>query len=188
MRKTFVIALFCFIATQGFAETSPADGDRSPSREPAEDRPVSLGSKRAIKTAYFGFGPALMSNANVSGVGVYFSAAYAFEVDAIVIRIRGDVGGRRGAILGDIGLGATYFLIDAEKAPFIGLDFGYGVARIKTAPEETVHGFVLAALTGVQFLRSASINLELALRLAVMLEPSSIGHPVMGGLRMGLYF
>lgn len=145
----------------------------------------------ARNAKYFALGPSVFGNLGTPSLAVYLAGAYAFDVNDIMIRIRAEGAFGGGSIFADFGLGASFFLSQRDVAPFIGLDFGYGFARMATTGTifgESVTGFVLAPLVGVQLLRTSAVNLELALRAAFLLNKNSAGNPMLFTLRVGLYF
>ncbi|MCB0406017.1 MAG: hypothetical protein KDD51_14640 [Bdellovibrionales bacterium] len=144
----------------------------------------------ARQVRYFALGPAGFGNLSANSVGVYVAGAYAFDVNQAIIRIRGEGAFGGGALFADFGLGASYFFSLEDTAPFVGLDFGYGVSRVNngTLFGDTVTGFVLAPIIGVQFMRTSSVNLEVAGRAAFLLSRNSIGNPMLFVIRVGLYF
>lgn len=147
--------------------------------------------KPARRGSFFAFGPAALSNLNATGVGFYLSGAYAWDVNHTMIRLRADVALNGGALFTDFGIGGSYFLSDRSVAPFIGLDVGFGVARIDQGlflTNETISGFTVAPVIGIHLLRTSAINLELAGRAAFMLKQGSLGSPVCYSARIGLYF
>ncbi len=147
--------------------------------------------KQAIKGYYFGFGPASLGNLNSSGIGYDFSGAYAWDINPVLLKIFIDWGIKENANFFNIGLGGQYFLTDRDIAPFISSDFGFGTSKTQADSlfkGETAGGFCLGVGGGVQFLRTASVHIELGARLAILLSKNAIGNPTLLGLKLGFYF
>lgn len=144
----------------------------------------------ARQIRYFALGPAGFGNLSASSVGVYIAGAYAFDLNEAIIRIRAEGAFGGGALFADFGLGASYFFSLRDTAPFVGLDFGYGISRMSNSSVlgEIANGFVLAPIVGVQLMRTSSVNLEVAGRAAFLLSRNSIGNPMLFVIRVGLYF
>lgn len=145
----------------------------------------------ARRGSFLAFGPASLSNLNASGLGFYLASAYSWDVNRAMVRLRAEMAINGGALLSDFGIGGSYFLSDRSVAPFVGVDAGFGVARIDRGSvflNETVSGFTLAPLAGVHLLRTSAINLEIAGRIVFMLKSGSLGSPTSYSLRLGLYF
>ena len=147
--------------------------------------------KPALAGKYFGLGPAWLSQLNSGDMGFYFSAGYAWDVNFAMVRLSGDFVYSSGAFFSDVSLGLNYFFLDTPVSPFLGADFGVGFARVNQGGifnHETVTGFMVGATGGIQLLRATSINLELAVKVSVILNSARLGNPLMTGLRLGLYF
>ncbi len=145
----------------------------------------------ARRGSFLAFGPASLSSLNAAGLGFYLASAYAWDLNRVMVRLRAELTINGGALLSDFGLGASYFFSDRSIAPFVGMDVGFGAARIDRGSfflNEGVSGFILAPLVGVHLLRTSAINLEIAGRVAFLLKRGSLGSPVAYTLRLGLYF
>jgi hypothetical protein len=95
------------------------------------------------------------------------------------------------AFFTSLGLGANYYFTETDIAPYIGADFGGGVA--KSAADgifsgQVNGGFVVGVGAGVELLRTASVNLDVGFRAGFLLNPNTYGTPQVFTLRLGLYF
>jgi hypothetical protein len=146
--------------------------------------------KPTRKAFYVGFGGASLKALNTSGLGYSLSAAYTWDLNTLRVKIlgEGDVNGDAFFVNG--ALGANYYLGVEDVAPYLSADFGGGAAKINQGLLEgqTVGGFVLGVGTGIEFLRTASVNLDLGFRAAFMLHENQIGRPEAFTLRLGIYF
>ena len=147
--------------------------------------------KPTVSGSSFGFGPAVLSSLGTNGVGVYLRTSHSWDVNSAIIELGGDLAAREGAFFLSGNLGGKFFLSQTGVAPFIGGDFGYGLAKATSSglfDGDWENGFTLGATAGIHFLRTSSINLELALRALFMLNSNEIGNPAMYALRLSLYF
>lgn len=167
--------------------------DTPPQAEQYEEGQVRRGTERSDtrKLNYFAFGPGTTGNLNTSGMGYHFSGGYGWDAVDFLIRLKTDLTIKKGAIFLDGGIGAQYFPMAGDFSPFVGGEFGFGVARLNGGnlfTDDTIGGFVLGLNAGVQILRTSDINLEISARYAVMLKSNSIGKPHTFGARVGIYF
>jgi hypothetical protein len=146
----------------------------------------------ARKAWYVGFGGSNLNNLNVSGLGYSIGVAYAWDVNTALIKIMAEGSGLSSAFLASLGLGGDYFLTTSDIAPHVGGDFGFGAAKSQSSggffSGQTIGGFDLGLCAGVQFLRTAAVNLDLSFRAGFLLHSNSYGTPEALSLRLGLYF
>lgn len=144
----------------------------------------------ARKSIYLGFGGASLHALNTTGLGYSLGAAYSWDLNTIRVKILGEGDVNGDAFFANGAIGANYYLGVEDVAPYVSADFGGGVAKIDQGLLEgqTVGGFVLGVGTGIEFLRTASVNLDLGFRAAFLLHENQIGHPEAFTLRLGIYF
>lgn len=146
--------------------------------------------RQADKGYYLGLGPIGLWNLNSAGLGYYVTTGYAFDVDQLTMKLGGEFFGRSGA-LGLVGsIGISYMpsaLQVTDVNPFLGLDFGYGTARVNDNGS-WVAAFVLGPQAGVQLFRTANVNLELALKWGFFMSQGPMGSPSYSLFRVSLYF
>ena len=146
----------------------------------------------ARKGGFLSFGPAMFSSLNTSSnVGAGLSFGRFWDVNYFMVKLFIEGGTNTDAIFADAGLGGNYFLSNEDTAPYLGIDFGGGVAKATGGgifTGESAAGFVLGGGPGIMFLRTSTVNLDLSLRASVLLRTLSTGTPVMYSLRLGLYY
>jgi hypothetical protein len=177
--------------TRAVLKGVPVTGDERVSDVTQDEETRGMRRKPAKSGKFLAFGPTLVSNVNSTGVGFYLGFAYSWDVNQMMVRLRGDLSIRGAGMLTDFGLGASYFLGEGSVAPFVGLDVGFGVARVDRGGfllNDTVTGFTVGPLVGVHLLRTNTINIEVALRAIYMLKAGVYGNPSAYVLRVGLYF
>ncbi|MBI4925204.1 MAG: hypothetical protein HY843_04695 [Bdellovibrio sp.] len=128
---------------------------------------------------------------NSSGIGYDFTGAYAWEVNQVLLKLFADWGIKENANFLNVGLGGQYFINDLDFAPFLSGDFGFGTSKVKADnifSGETTGGFCIGVGSGIQFLRTASIHVEIGARAAFILSKNTIGYPTLLALRLGFYF
>lgn len=193
-KSLFVLILVAVFTTHlGFAESR-----RTPRQEPQQTQPAEENTApekaEAGRGYYLGLGPVGLWNLNSSGLGYYFTAGYAFDVKQVIMRLGGEFFGRAGAIGVVGGIGASYFpraLSLGDFEPFIGVDFGYGTARINQSGSilgKWVSSFVLGPSVGLQLFRNATVNLELAVKWGFFFDEGALGKPSYSLFRASLYF
>lgn len=146
--------------------------------------------KPSRKAIYLGFGGASLKALNTTGLGYSVSAAYTWDLNTLRVKILGEGDVNGDAFFASGAIGANYYLGVEDVAPYLSADFGGGAAKIEQSLLEgqTVGGFVVGVGTGIEFLRTASVNLDLGFRAAFMLHENQIGRPEAFTLRLGIYF
>lgn len=140
---------------------------------------------------YLGFGPVALGNLNATGVGIGFEGARAWDVGIASVKLFGIFALRGSSYFGQFGLGINKFLSDGEYAPYVTADLGYGFAKVDEGSVfagESTSGFVLGGGAGVQLFRSATVNVDVGLRAALLLSSTSLGQPTLLFFRVGLFF
>ncbi|NBW98119.1 hypothetical protein EBR03_00965 [bacterium] len=149
---------------------------------------------QARRGYYLGLGPVVLARLNSSGVGYFFSGGYAFNYDRTLLKLNAEVMGRSGALLLNGGIGVAYFpsqFVVKEFNPFVGLDFGFGTARIRPDSAgigEWTTGFILGPQIGAQFFRNSDVMLEVSGKWGTFLESGSLGTPSYSVIKISLYF
>lgn len=149
---------------------------------------------QARRGYYLGLGPVVLARLNSSGVGYFFSGGYAFNYDQTLLKLNAEVMGRSGALVLNGGIGVAYFpkqLVVKEFNPFVGLDFGFGTARVR--PDSAglgnwTTGFILGPQIGAQFFRNSDVMLEVAAKWGTFLESGILGTPSYSLVKISLYF
>jgi hypothetical protein len=146
--------------------------------------------KPVRKEWYVGLGGSEFGNLNSTGVGYSFGLAYGWDVNTALIKIMGEGDFNGSAFFTSVGIGGEYFLTTDDFAPYIGADFGVGLAKVDQSflSGQTVGGFVVGVGPGVELLRTSSINLDLNFRAGFLLHENNLGDPRVLALRLGLYF
>lgn len=146
----------------------------------------------ARKAWYLGIGGATFSNLNVDGIGYSLGVAYNWDLNSALIKIMAEGAGLDSAFVASAGIGGQYFLLKSDIAPYIGGDFGFGAAKAEGGEGffsgSTIGGFDVGAEAGIQFLRTASVNLDLGFRAGFLLHSNSYGSPAVYSLKLGIYF
>jgi hypothetical protein len=140
---------------------------------------------------YLGFGGSSFNRLNSSGFGYSFAAAFGWDTDQALIKILTEADFNGSAFFLNAGLGGNYFFNMRNIAPYLTADFGGGLAKLDAGgilSGQTIGGFVLAAGAGIQFLRTAEVNLDIGFRAAFMLNRNALGAPQVFTLRLGLFF
>jgi len=145
-----------------------------------EESKQSMNRRSARNGTFVGVGPAWMRNVVSSSVGLWVSGGYAFDVNPVMVRLGAEFVNQGGAFFVDGGIGASYFFSDRDTTPFISADLGYGLETVTP-----IGGFTGGLGAGVQFLRTSTLNIEIAIRYAVMFQST---FPGFFGVRVALYF
>lgn len=98
--------------------------------------------------------------------------------------------GSEGARFFDIGAGANYYLqqANAETAPYVTADFGYGFAD--DVNDRSAEGFSFGTGFGIQFFRTSETTMDVLLRYAVVLDDveGTSSNPSILGARLAVNF
>ena len=138
-----------------------------------------------------GLGGSKFSNLNSSGVGYSLGLAKGWDLNTAVIKLlaEGDFSGAAFFINGALNI--NYLFSTTDLAPYLGADFGLGVAKIDGGgvfSGQTRFGFVFGLDTGLIILRTAATNVDLGFRAAYLVNSNVIGTPGAYSLRLGLNF
>mgnify|MGYP001592481794 CR=1 FL=1 len=140
---------------------------------------------------YFGFGPAFLSGLNIGGTGVGIEGARLWPVTSAEIRLALDFSIKGSAYMAGAGIGANYFVLKDDISPYIGGEFGFGLAKADGdvgITGETNGGFTFAFGVGVQFFRRSSVHLDLGLKGRFLLRSATHGTPQVYVLHAGIVF
>jgi hypothetical protein len=140
---------------------------------------------------YLAFGGSMFSDLNSSGIGYSFAAARAWDINVLLIQLytQFDVNGAAWMFSG--GIGAKYFLLNTDFAPYLTADFGAGAAKIDgggVLEGQSVGGFSAGWGAGFELLRTTAINLDVGFRAGYILHANQLGIPQSYALRLGIYF
>jgi hypothetical protein len=138
-----------------------------------------------------GLGPVILSNLNVDGVGFNVHAGMFWDLDVAAINILADLNIRNDAILSSLAIGGKWFMIDAVVTPYLGADFGVGVSRMGNTAflsDSYNGGFAVAGSTGVHLFRTSSVNLEIGVRVQLLINETSQGFPFASSARLTLHW
>jgi hypothetical protein len=140
---------------------------------------------------YVSFGGSVFSNLNSDGLGYSFGIGHGWDVNTAMIKIivTGDF--NQDAWMLSTGLGGNYFFSMRDIAPYVTGDFGAAAAKIDGGgllSGQTIGGFSLGAGAGIQFLRTAAVNLDLGFRANFLLRENQLGIPQSYSLRLGIFF
>jgi hypothetical protein len=163
------------------------------------DQEVSQGTNRtdAIKQWEFGFGPAKLHHVNASENAVAWRIGYNWTIRPnFDLKLIWDIASSRGndsSGFNGISIGGNYFFSEADMAPFVTMDFGYGGAQADDPtlvhPDNSdASGFIIGAGGGMKFFRTSKVNLGLSLRLSHMLSKTFDGNPNSLGLLVSIFF
>lgn len=141
---------------------------------------------------YVGIGGAEFNNLNVNGIGYSFGLAHAWDFNQGLFKILGEFSGLDSAFVGSVGLGGEYFLLNSDLAPYLSGDFGFGGAKAEGGAGffsgTSYGGFDVGVGTGVEIMRTAATNLDIAFRAGFLLKNNGYGTPEVFSLKLGLYF
>lgn len=174
--------------TRAVINNQPASDSARASDVTNEEVHEGTNRKQAISGYHFALGPSLPQNMGTSGVGYSFSLGKAWDLNKAMIRLRGDLFGKGGALGLDFGLSGQYYFINSDFSPFAGAELGFGALRTNTGTifSNDLHaGFFLGPVAGVQLFRTSSVQVELGLKWSVMLVDT---NPSFFAFRVGLYF
>lgn len=157
--------------------------------------------KKAVRQWELSFGPAWTGNLNTETSAINWKFGYLWAIDdRIDLKISWEFLSTKeddDVNFTDIYLGMNYFFNDANNAPYLTADVGYGAA---TAHEENnssfigsdddASGFTLGFGVGMKFLRVSTVNVSLQLRHAMLMEDTEITKkkPNVTSLVLSVYF
>ena len=157
-----------------------------------EDTSRMMKREEARGYKYFSFGFTGLSNLGTKSSAQSLAFGYIWETTPHAsIKATLDSGfklGEDNASFTTATLGANFFLTPNNYAPFIGFDFGGGVATSADSDIDTVSGWAGALNAGVALFRVSSVQLQIQARYAVILRENSEGMPSNGTLSLGLAF
>ena len=156
-----------------------------------EDTSRMMKRQEAKGYEYFSFGFTGLSNLGLESSAQSLSFGYIWRTTPHAsIKATLDSGfkfGEDSASFTTATLGAN-FLTPNNYAPFLGFDFGGGVATSADSDIDTVSGWAGAFNAGVALFRVSSVQLQIQARYAVILRENSEGMPSNGTLSLGLAF
>jgi hypothetical protein len=188
--------LIALLLTLSSTATYAQDADDAYSDEPtaAEGDPSAKKPRKREKVERgwsVGLGPVLLSNLNVDGVGFNVHGGMFWDLHVAAIHILTDLNIRNDAILASLGIGGKWFMIDAFVTPYLGADFGVAVSRMGNTAflsDSYNGGFAVAGSTGVHLFRTSSVNLEIGVRVQLLLNSTTQGFPFASSARITLHW
>lgn len=168
------------------AKTNPRVGEITDheTREGTQRRPTRSEN-------YVSFGGAALSNLRSPDIGYSIGVGHAWDLNVALIKILAEFDFSGSAWMVSGGIGGAYFFLPTDIAPYVAADFGAGAAKIDgggVLSGQTIGGFAAGAGAGVQFFRTASVNLDLGFRAGFLLRENALGVPQAYTLRLGIYF
>lgn len=172
--------LAMFLAT-GSAAFASRVGDISESESVALERRV-----KTKNLKFLGFGPGAITGLGSSGYSYHLQGGWWREAHPnAAIRILSDLDFRSGwdAWKASAGIGAVWLPSRGLASPFVGFDFGWGIAD----GEEAASGFALGTSIGLQLFRTATTQLSLEGRSSLLLE-RAVGIPWSNSFALSVHF
>lgn len=177
-RSTILFALCLLI---GSAARASEVGDISESESVALERRV-----KTKNLKFLGFGPGALTGLGSNGYSYHIQGGWWREAHPnAAIRILSDLDFRPewDAWKASAGIGAVWLPSRGLASPFVGFDFGWGIADGK----EAASGFALGTSIGLQLFRTATTQLSLEGRSALLLE-RAIGVPWSNSFALSVHF
>ncbi|MCC7405715.1 MAG: hypothetical protein IT288_15050 [Bdellovibrionales bacterium] len=157
--------------------------------------------KKAIRQWELSFGPAKPGNLNTEESGTNWKFGYLWGIDdKIDLKFSWEFLSTKeddDVNFTDIYLGMNYFFSDANNAPYLTADFGYGVATAHEknntsliGSDDDASGFALGFGGGMKFLRVSTVNVGLQLRHVILMSDTEITKkkPYVTSLMLSAYF
>lgn len=170
--------------------TAGTGGDSIGGQTPSER--TDLQRRRiAYNFATFGFGPASMKKMGIDNELSYsFFAGRLWEVNPYAaVKANFDITSDFShAVLGMLDLGANFYILNADVAPYIGGDLGFGLGRDVTA-DKTPYGFVLGGALGIVLFRTSTVQMSVEGKAQVLFDThSNKNYPDIYTIRLGVMF
>jgi len=159
-------------------------GGQTPSQRTALQR-----RRVAYNFATVGFGPASIKKMGVDNELCYsFFAGRLWEVNPYAaIKANFEVTSEfRQAVMGLLDLGANFYLLNADVAPYLGGDLGFGVGH--NAKGETPYGFDLGGALGIVFFRTSTVQMSIEGKANVVFDTRNNDYPNIYTVRLGVMF
>lgn len=148
--------------------------------------------RRATRSInYVSFGGSTFGNLNSEGIGYSFGVGHGWDINTVLVKIIATGDFNQDAWMLAAGLGANYFFMPTDIAPYVTADLGAAFAKLDGGgllSGETVGGFSAGAGGGIHFLRTAAVNLDLGFRAGFVFKENALGIPQSYSVRLGLYF
>ena len=90
------------------------------------------------------------------------------------------------AVMGLIDLGANFYLLNADLAPYLGGDVGFGLGH--NANGETPYGFDLGGALGIVLFRTSTVQMSVELKASVVFSTHTNNYPNIYSARLGVMF
>ena len=158
--------------------------------EGAKSEGARSNKKRAQRMSYLGFGGVGMSALRAKGIGMSFAGAQAWDAEVATIKLLGEVDVNGESLFTNAGIGGNYYLSKDDFAPYVAGDFGVALSKLANSDlsSGTQSGFALGLGTGITFMHTFDVQLDLGFRAVFLLKQNSEGAPAAYSLRLGVYF
>ena len=136
-----------------------------------------------------GFGPATMKNMGVDNELCYnFFAGRLWEVNPYAaIKANFEVTSEfKQAVMGQLELGANFYLLNADVAPYLGGNLGFGVGH--NTAGETPYGFDLGGAVGIVLFRTSTVQMSVEGKANVIFDTHNNSYPTIYSARLGVMF
>jgi len=135
-----------------------------------------------------GFGPATMKNMGTNELAYSFFAGRLWEVNPYAavkanFEVTSDLSH---AVLGMLDLGANFYILNADMAPYIGGDLGFGLGR--DTDGKTPYGFDLGGAVGIVLFRTSSVQMSVEGKAQVLFDTHNKSYPDIYTVRLGVMF
>jgi hypothetical protein len=140
---------------------------------------------------YVAFGGSTLGQLNAPGVGYSLGLGYSWDLNTVALKLLLDGNLSGSALFMNVGAGINYYLTSTDFSPYVSGDFGLGWSKSdggSLISGANSAGFVFGLGAGVEFFRTASVNLDIGLHASFMTVQNGIGLPAAFTLRAGLYF
>lgn len=148
-------------------------------RRPARDRKfVSLGA-------------ATLNQMNAPSVGYSLGLGYSWDLNTVALKLFLDGAAANSAFLINTGVGINYYFMNTHYAPYVSGDFGLGWAKAdggSLISGDSAFGFMFGFGGGIELFRTSTVNLDIGLRVGLLMKDNGMGLPTSYSLRVGLYF
>lgn len=142
---------------------------------------------QAVSFSTVGFGPANMRRfGNDKLAYSFYGGKFWLIQDYMGLGIIGDItSDLDGSYLLSLGIASNYYPLKTEISPYAGADIGLAFAR---GDSKNAFGFSLGTSLGVIFFRSATVQLSMQFKAAILLDKLPAGYPGSLQARLGLLF
>lgn len=175
--------------TQAVIAERSVDGTMGVGKVMQTEEGLSQNRRKSERRWYFGFGPALSSGLETQSNLINMQLGYSWDLPEALFKIyynaytstnSGD------AFMGGLGIGGNYYLSNSDNAPFVHGGMAWGSAR--NNDDQSKRGFLFNGGVGMMFFRTSDVSVETALDVSTLAENIDGKTPIVGGVRVGLYW